>query len=120
MASSTARSSVPCVLSFVFGIISFYLSVIAFYMYFAAAMSCESYGAEAMPYIIKTAYFQIAVVLSGTVVILWIAGMILGITGIAQRRKMRGFAIAGVSIISLIISGVIFQCWFLNLISSPG
>lgn len=99
------KSSVPCVLSMVFGIIIFPLQILAFYMFFAAASYNWYYSDKFMGSLLSV----IAIALYVVIGLLIIAGIVLGIIGIKQRRPKKGIAIAGIIICSLMIVAAFCQ-----------
>lgn len=99
------KSFLPCVLSLVFGAASYPLSIITFFMFYAA--SYENYYNS---YSVGAIVFSVIVILLCVVVVSFVvAGIVLGIIGIKQRRPKRGMAIAGIIISSLIIIAYICQ-----------
>ena len=99
------KSSVPCVLSMVFGIIIFPLQILAFYMFFAAASYNWYYSDKFMGSLLSV----IAIALYVVIGLLIIAGIVLGIIGIKQRRPKKRMAIAGIIICSLMIVAAFCQ-----------
>lgn len=99
------KSSVPCVLSMVFGIIIFPLQILAFYMFFAAASYNWYYSDKFKGSLLSV----IAIALYVVIGLLIIAGIVLGIIGIKQRRPKKGMAIAGIIICSLMIVATFCQ-----------
>ena len=99
------KSSAPCVLSMVFGIIIFPLQVIAYYMAFIAASYNWYYSDKFMGSMLSV----IAIALYVVIGLLIIAGIVLGIIGIKQRRPKKGMAVAGIIICSLMIVATFCQ-----------
>ena len=103
------RSSVPCILSLMFGITIYPLSLLTA---FSLLNVCFNRIPDERAAALTT--FMVTVVI---LIFLEIAGFALGMIGIIQHRKKRGMAIAGVVLSSLKL--VLFICFCLILFVQP-